>query len=568
MGGYEVNRHPKTPGPAPSLSGRTAIFSKKDYLFLGAAVMAIGLVVGGINAFSQPVTKAGPSQLTAVKSTATPGPVSQVFWVEQLADGLNAPWSMAWLPNGDQLIVEKFGGIRIMRRGKLDPKPIAGAPKAYQAAQSGLHDIVLDPEFARNRIVYLSYAEGDYNANRGAVYRARFTGSALVDGKVIFRSIPDKMRPSPIAGRLLFLPDKTLLVSVMDDHSHKHLVQQTDNHFGKLIRINRDGTIPRDNPFVNRPGYLPGIYSGGHRTILGLVRDPKDGTIWEVENGPQGGDEVNIIKKGGNAGWPLFTYGLDYSGQPLSDAQEGPGYESPIFYWNPSVAPSGIAVYRGGRYPGWDGDLFVGTLRGKSLRHIRMQNRRPVGEEVLLADLNERIRDVRAGPDGLIYVLTDNTQGRMLRLRPGRPAPADLPRVAKPFVATPGPRTPGDPQEVVADSAGDPVVGRKLFEERCSSCHAVERNAEAMPGPNLFGIEGRRYGSLPNFPYSPGLKMANAYWNISTLGQFLANPASFMPGTTMAIPGMPDVTQRRDLIAYIVQAGKPPQGEAPPAPNR
>jgi len=498
-----------------------------------------------------------PLREVRADSTSQPSPKEHRFWVEQLAGGLNQPWSMAWLPNGDLLITEKFGGVRLFRGGKLEPEPLPGTPHAYQAGQSGLLDIALDPDFKKNRRVFISYTEGTVKANRGAIWRGRLTDNGFVEGVTIFRTTPDATQfPFPIAGRLLFLPDKTLLFTSSDDEYRRPLVQKLDNDIGKILRLDRNGVPPADNPFQGQPDARPEIFALGVRGPLGLMRDPRDGSIWETENGPRGGDELNLIKPGANYGWPITTYGTEYSGQPITDKREAPGIESPIAYWVPSISPSGLTLNLGDRYPLWKGDFFSGALSGRQLRRIRVHDGKVVEQEVLLADLNERIRDVRMGPDGYLYLLTDNPYGRLLRLRWGQPAGAALARVAKPlnedtarsiFMAMASPP---------ATRPGDATHGEALFAQRCGSCHAVDRGAAGTIGPNLAGLFGRKAGEGGG-NVSEAMRHSGIVWNEASLNLFLSAPQAKVPGTIMAAAPVADGQARADIIAYLRAGGLP-----------
>jgi glucose/arabinose dehydrogenase/cytochrome c2 len=488
---------------------------------------------------------------SAAAADDTPPAASQKFWVEQLAAGLNAPWSMAWLPDGDMLIVEKFGGVRLFHQGKLQAEPIGGTPAAYQASVNGLLDIALDPDFARNQRIFLSFTEGTAASAHGAVWRARYTGTALTEGKVIFRTRPDgKVPPFAIAGRILFLPDKTFLLTSSDDEARRHLVQKMDNDLGKILRLDRNGKPPANNPFIHKKGVLPEIYAWGVRAPLALTRDPASGQIWEHENGPRGGDELNLIKAGANYGWPLVTYGMEYSGEAITTAREAPGIEPPLLYWTPSISPSGLAVNTGERYPLWRGDLFIGVLGGAHLRRIHLVDGKPVAQEVLLKDLKERIRDVRMGPDGYLYLLTDNTEGRLLRLRPGDPTPEQAVLMAKP-------KDKGLPSIFVGLARlvpPDLAHGKTLFDQQCSGCHSLARAAPALPGPNLSGVFGRKAGTLAGYSFSAAMRETGTTWGQMSLDYFLAEPAGFVPGTTMAAVSLPNPQARADLLGYMKSA--------------
>jgi glucose/arabinose dehydrogenase len=366
--------------------------------------------------------------------------------VAVVTKGLNHPWSIAWLPNGDMLITERGGQLRIVRDGVLDPTPIAGVPKVQAGGTSGLLDIALHPKFATNGLVYMTYntskpapSTGDAAqapaAGRGgrggapaSVYstglaRGRFDGKALVDVKEIFVAEPWMALSGGDASRIVFAPDGTLFMS-SSHHRDEKGPQDPMNDAGKILRLNDDGTIPKDNPFVGKAGYRPEIYSIGHRTVLGLAFHPTTGALWETENGPQGGDEVNIIQPGKNYGWPLVTYGHDYDGTALNERPMPPGMTLPTVFWVPSITTSGLTFYNGDKFPAWKGNLFVGSMTvGRiagtgHLQRIRFNERGEQGRESLLVDLHQRIRDVREGPDGLLYLLTDENAGALLRIEP------------------------------------------------------------------------------------------------------------------------------------------------------
>jgi glucose/arabinose dehydrogenase len=367
--------------------------------------------------------------------------------VSVVTKGLSHPWSMAWLPNGDMLVTERAGRLRIIRNGVLDPEPIAGVPKVQAGGTSGLLDIALHPKFATNGFVYLAYniskpapagaapavpatpqaggrGGGPPSVYTTALARGRFDGKGLVDVKEIFVAEPWASLSGGDASRLLFAPDGTLFMSSSHHRDEKGGPQDPMNDVGKILRLNDDGTIPKDNPFVGKSGYRPEIYSIGHRTVLGLALHPTTGELWETENGPQGGDEVNVIKPGKNYGWPLVTYGHDYDGTPLNEREMPQGMVLPKVFWVPSITTSGIAFYNSDRIPAWKGNLFVGSMtvgRIAGTGHLQRVVFNEKGEqrrESLLTDLHQRVRDVREGPDGLLYVLTDEEAGALLRIEP------------------------------------------------------------------------------------------------------------------------------------------------------
>lgn len=341
--------------------------------------------------------------------------------LERLGRGLRRPWSLAFLPDGELLIVEKHGGLRVFRKGVLEPEVLAGGPPDVLAkVDSGLLDVALDPDFGSTRWVYVAYAEGDETANRTAIWKARYVDHALVDGHTLFRSRPDKAGVSHPGGRLLFLPDKTLLLTVGDGYDYQAAAQDLSSHLGKTLRLKRDGTVPADNPFVELTGALPEIWTRGHRNAQGLALDPRAGDVWLHEHGPRGGDEINLLRAGANYGWPVVTHGIDYDGTIISDRTVAPGIERSAFYWAPSIAPSGLAVVNGPAFADWQGQLLVGGLMSRSVIRLRRGNQTGlfVEEARMLRGLNERIRDVRIGPDGLVYLLTDDDDGQLLRMRP------------------------------------------------------------------------------------------------------------------------------------------------------
>lgn len=348
------------------------------------------------------------------------------YRVVTVTDGLENPWSVAWLPDGAMLVTERPGRLRIVRDGRLDPNPVEGLPQIHARGQGGLLDVAVHPDFAQNRLIYLSYSKPNADGSEAttAIIRGRFEGNRLVDVEEIFEASAWS-RTSGHFGSRIILRDGYIFFTVGDRQAppvndDSHPAQQLGNHQGTVIRLYDDGRIPDDNPFVNTPGALPEIWAYGIRSPQGLAVHPVTGELWETEHGPRGGDEINIIEPGLNYGWPIITYGINYNGQPITDITEREGLEQPIYYWNPSIATSGLAIYDGDAFPAWRGSAFVGGLVGQYLARVPFDGHVAGNEERLLDGFGERIRDVRVGPDGLIYLLTDNRAGRLLRLEPVR----------------------------------------------------------------------------------------------------------------------------------------------------
>ncbi len=336
---------------------------------------------------------------------------------ETIADGLEYPWSIAFLPGGDMLVTERSGRLRIVRDGELLDEPVAGAPDTYVAGQGGYFDILPDPGFASNQTVYLSFAHGDRKQNATRVIRATFDGAALGNVQIIFTATPWKNTPHHYGGRMAFLQDGTLVITSGEGFTFREQAQRLDNHFGKVIRINTDGSVPEDNPFAGGDS-LPEIWSYGHRNPQGIVVVPDSGDVYLHEHGPRGGDELNRVEPGSNYGWPAITYGVDYSGATISPYTELPGMEQPIVYWSPSIAPAGMAYYDGALFPEWQGDLLVSALVERSVRRLELDGGSVAAQELLFGELTERIRDVRVGPDGALYLLTDSPSGKVIRVSP------------------------------------------------------------------------------------------------------------------------------------------------------
>jgi glucose/arabinose dehydrogenase len=340
------------------------------------------------------------------------------FRVVTVAKGLENPWGLALLPDGRMLVTERPGRLRLVEAdGRLSP-PLGGVPKAYARRQGGLLDVALDPRFAENRLVYLSYAEPGEDGAGTAVARGRLGEGGLEDVTVVFRQRPKVSGSNHWGSRLVFARDGTLFVTMGDRFAYRDSAQDLGTHIGKIARINPDGSVPKDNPFVGRDGALPEIWSLGHRNVQGAALHPATGALWAHEHGAAGGDEINIVEAGKNYGWPVISYGVDYSGAKIGEGTAKAGLEQPIYYWDPSIAPSGMAFYTGDRFPAWRGNLFVGALKAQILVRLELDGARIVKEERLLGTFDERIRDVRQGADGLLYLVTDNNPGRVLRIEP------------------------------------------------------------------------------------------------------------------------------------------------------
>ena len=337
-----------------------------------------------------------------------------------VARGLANPWAVAFLPDGRYLVTERAGRLRVVERDGRLGEAVAGLPAVDASGQCGLLDVVLDPKFADNALVYWTFAEAGDGGNGVAVARGQLQGNRLTDVQVIFRQLPKVSSQLHCGSRLVFARDGRLFVVLGDRFSRKDNAQKLDNHIGKVVRIEADGQVPADNPFVATAGARPEIWSLGHRNMQGAALNPASGELWASEHGPQGGDELNRVLSGRNYGWPLLTFGRNYgTGTRIGEEGPKPGFEQPLKVWMPvSVAPSGMAFLTSDRYPGWKGSLFMGTLRGESLLRLELDGNTVVKEETLLRAANSRIRDVRQGPDGYLYVLTDSADGQLLRLQP------------------------------------------------------------------------------------------------------------------------------------------------------
>lgn len=339
------------------------------------------------------------------------------FQVEIIAGGLSHPWSLAFLPDGDLLVTERKGRLRLIQNNKLLSKPIRGLPVIDPQGQGGLMDVCLHPDFSANQLLYLAYTAKSSAGVGTEVARARLVGVELQDVQVIFRALPKSTGGRHFGGRLLYSNSGYLFIT-LGDRGERVRAQYLDDHAGSLIRIHQDGSIPDNNPYTLQGGYKPEIYSYGHRNIQGIVQHPLTNEIWLHEHGPQGGDEINLIKAGSNYGWPEITYGVNYViGTKIGSGTHKAGMEQPLYHWTPSIAPSGMTFYTGNEFPHWKDQLFVGSLKFGLLVRLKLEGHKIVHEERMLNKRYGRIRDVRQGPDGSLYLLTDQKQGAVLRLR-------------------------------------------------------------------------------------------------------------------------------------------------------
>jgi glucose/arabinose dehydrogenase len=340
--------------------------------------------------------------------------------VRTIARGLANPWALAFLADGKMLVTERPGRMRIVTpEGQISP-PLKGVPDVWASGQGGLLDVVVDSSFAQNKSIYFCFAERTDGGGRTTVARAKLNdgNGRLDDVKIIFRQQGPLSSGNHYGCRIAQAEDGNLFVALGDHFTYRDQAQNLGNHLGKLIRIAPDGSVPSGNPFAGRTDAKPEIWSYGHRNVQALAINPASGDPWEIEHGPRGGDEVNLIAKGKNYGWPVIGHGIDYSGAKIHDATAKDGMEPPLKYWVPSIAPSGMAFYTGKLFPKWNGSLFTGALRGAMLVRLTLNGNAVTSEERLLENLHERIRDVRQGPDGALWLLTDSSNGRVLRVAP------------------------------------------------------------------------------------------------------------------------------------------------------
>jgi glucose/arabinose dehydrogenase len=346
------------------------------------------------------------------------GSEEHAFRVTKVAEGLAQPWSVAFLPDGRMLVTEKAGRLRVVSNQKLEPEAIAGLPQVTVHGQGGFFDAVPHPDFSRNSLLYLSYAARGDDGVGTELARGKLVDGRLENVQVLFRQSPKGTRGQHFGGRIVF--DRAGYVYLtLGDRGEMPRAQRPDDHAGSVIRLHDDGRVPADNPFVGRAGWKPEKFTLGNRNMQGAALHPQTGMLWTHEHGPQGGDEINVIRAGVNYGWPVITYGVNYGiGTKIGEGTHKDGMAQPLYYWVPSIAPSGMAFYTGERFPKWKGDLFVGSLKFQMLVRLRLDGEKVVKEERLMQGAIGRIRDVRMGPDGLLYLVTDESPGVVARLEP------------------------------------------------------------------------------------------------------------------------------------------------------
>ena len=360
--------------------------------------------------------RTGPAQ-----ASPQPRPIDGNVTVETVASGLEHPWALAFLPDGRILVTERPGRLRIVDTSGRLSEPLAGVPPVQAVSQGGLLDVAIDPDFAQNQLVYLSFSEpGEGGTSGTAVARGKLGNGRLDNVQVIYRQDPKVRSGGHYGSRLVFSRDGKLFITQGDRQaaSFRPQAQQLSSGIGKIVRVNPDGTIPSDNPFVGRNDARPEIWSLGHRNVQAAALHPETGQLWTVEHGAMGGDELNHPEKGKNYGWPVITYGRDYSGASIGEGAQHEGMEQPVYYWDPVIAPSGMVFYTGDRYPGWKGSAIIGGMGSRVLVRLTIANGRVTSEERYLGDLGSRIRDVQQGPDGLLYLVTDDDNGKILRVVP------------------------------------------------------------------------------------------------------------------------------------------------------
>lgn len=382
---------------------RLAFANKRSFKLL-SAVAVLGAIAAGAVVLSDRVSA------DVIKSER------HSFQIATLAQNLEHPWGLAFLPGGEMLVTERSGRLLVIREGE-EPNPVSGVPEIVESGQGGLLDVVLHPDFEKNQLIYLSYSGAGEGGAGTEVVRGRLEGDALLDVEEIFAVQQKSGGGRHFGSRLLFGADGLLYVT-SGDRGDPDRAQDLRDHAGKVIRLTADGKVPGDNPFADDASAKPEIYSWGHRNPQGMALQPGTNRIWAVEHGPRGGDELNVIEAGANYGWPVITYGRSYAGFSIGEGSNKPGMVQPVTYWVPSISPSGLSFYEGDAFPEWSGNLFVGGLSARALIRMELVGERVVHQEQLLVDYDERVRDVRQGPDGLLYLLIDDSEGSLIRLEP------------------------------------------------------------------------------------------------------------------------------------------------------
>ena len=389
---------------------------KSSASHLPAAFLALALSVAPLTfacAQSPAPAKGSPPRSSTPDSKTIPNRVTTV------ARGLEHPWGVAFLPDGRALVTERPGRLRVVAKNGSLSAPLGGLPSnIYARGQGGLLDVAVDPKFGANQTIYLSFSESDASGNAGtAVASAKLGAGGLENTKVIYRQQPKVRGGGHYGSRIVFRKDGTMFVTQGDRMDYREQAQDLKSLLGKIVRINTDGSVPKDNPFVGKSGVRPEIWSYGHRNIQSAILHRATDQLWTVEHGPRGGDELNHPEAGKNYGWPVISFGVEYSGRKIGEGlRSREGLEQPVYYWDPVIAPSGMVHYTGSAYPGWKDNFFIGSLTPGALVRLQMTSGRVAREERYLGNLNERVRDVEQGPDGLLYLLTDSSDGRLLRL--------------------------------------------------------------------------------------------------------------------------------------------------------
>ncbi len=399
-------------------------------LFIWAIALAlVSCSAPESNINNRATAQATPTEPASIKPTPIESVAKNIkptgFKQAIVLQGLENPWSMAWLPDGALLITERGGRIQILRNGILERVEIGTIPELFVSGQAGLMDISLHPRYSENNFVYITYSKGGFQSNRTSILRAKFDGKSFSNSQVIFEVTPSKSGNQHFGSRIVWLPDETMLVAIgdggnppleIDGELSRVQAQKLGSQLGKVLRLNDDGSIPKDNPFTKTTNANPAIWSYGHRNIQGLFADRLSKQIWATEHGSRGGDELNLIEAGKNYGWPIVTFSQEYTGGEISNETSRPDMVDPNLVWTRTIAPSGLMLYRGEIFPDWQGNLFVGGLVSKEVIRIKIENNKAVIQETI--PIGQRVRDVREGKDGFIYILTDEQSGQLIRLEP------------------------------------------------------------------------------------------------------------------------------------------------------